>query len=75
VNMTIPSLLRQFKLMFGKGVHEYFIERKMELAKNMILRRRLTIKKLSEILGYKQPSPFIKTFSRLHGFSPGSLNR
>jgi len=75
VNMSIPSLLRQFKLMYGKGIHEYFIERKMELAKKMILRQGLPIKALSEILGYKQPSPFIKTFTRLHGFSPGTLNR
>ena len=75
VNMSMPSLLRQFRLMYGKGIHEYFIERKMELAKKMILHRGLTIKTLSEIFGYKQSSPFIKTFARLHGFSPGTLNR
>jgi AraC-like DNA-binding protein len=73
LNMSVPSLLRQFKLMFGKGIHEYFIERKMELAKKIIMKRKLTIKKLSMMFGYKQSSPFIETFTRLHGFSPGNL--
>jgi AraC-like DNA-binding protein len=47
----------------------------MELAKKMIMTQKLTVKKLSTILGYKQPSPFIETFARHHGFSPGILNR
>ena len=75
LNMSVPSLLRQFKLMFGKGIHEYFIERKMALAKKIIMRQKVTIKKLSMMFGYNQPSPFIETFTRLHGFSPGTLKR
>lgn len=73
VNMSVSSLLRQFKLLFGKSVYEYYIERKMELAKKMILENKISIKEMAKMLGYNQPSPFIETFTKQYGCSPGSL--
>jgi AraC-like DNA-binding protein len=73
VNMSTSSLLRQFKAMYGKSPHEYYIGKKMMLARKMILENKLTIKKLAESLGYKQASHFIETFTRHYGYSPGTL--
>jgi AraC-like DNA-binding protein len=72
VNLSSSSLLRQFKLLFGKGICEYYIERKMELAKKMLQEGRLSLKETANLLGYKQITPFIKNFTKLHGFSPGA---
>jgi AraC-like DNA-binding protein len=32
-----------------------------------------TVKKAAEMLGYKQASPFIETFSKQFGYSPGTF--
>jgi AraC-like DNA-binding protein len=73
VNMSVSSLLRQFKLIFGKSINKYYVEKKMELAKKMILENSLTVKEMAEMLGYNQASPFIECFTKYHGYSPGSL--
>ena len=73
VNMSASSLLRQFRAMYGKSIHEYYISQKMELAKRAILDGKTTVKEIAEMLGYKQASPFIDSFTKYHGFSPGSL--
>lgn len=73
VNMSVSSLLRQFKLIFGKSIYQYYTEKKMEIAKNMILENGFTVKETAEVLGYNQASPFIECFTKYHGYSPGSL--
>jgi AraC-like DNA-binding protein len=73
VNLSVSSLLRQFRLIYGKSIYEYHIERKMELAKKMILEEGKPVAKLAEMLGYKQASHFIESFTKYHGYSPGSL--
>jgi AraC-like DNA-binding protein len=73
VNLSVSSLLRQFKMIFGKSMYEYYVERKMELAKKMILENKMTVKAMAAMLGYKQVSAFIQTFTKQHGYSPGTL--
>ena len=73
VNMSVPTLLRKFKLIHGKSIHGYYVEKKMELAKRMILEHNITIKRMANILGYKQVSAFIETFSKEFGYTPGNL--
>ncbi len=73
LNMSVSSLLRQFKIMYGKSIHDYYTEKRMELAKKMVLEENRTIKEIALMLGYNQASPFIEAFSKLYGYSPGSL--
>ena len=73
VNMSVSSLLRQFKLMYGKNIYAYYVEKKMEFAKKMIQENNIAVKEIAEILGYNQASPFIEAFTKHHGYSPGSL--
>lgn len=73
VNMSVSSLFRQFKLMFGKSIYEYILEKKMELAKKMMVEERMDVKTIAARLGYNQASPFIEAFTKWHGCSPGRL--
>jgi AraC-like DNA-binding protein len=73
INMSTSSLLRQFKALYGKSLHEYYTGKKMEMARRMVMEKQITIKKLAETLGYKQASHFIETFTRHYGYSPGCL--
>jgi AraC-like DNA-binding protein len=73
VNLSVSSLLRQFKLLHGKSIQEYCVEKKMDLAKTLLLKNRITIKETAELLGYKRVSSFIETFAKQHGCSPGTL--
>jgi AraC-like DNA-binding protein len=73
VNMSVSTLVRQFKTMYGKSVYEYHIEKKMELAKKMIQEEKISIKEVAKMVGYKRVSPFIESFTKQYGCTPGSL--
>jgi AraC-like DNA-binding protein len=73
VNMSPSSLYRQFKAFYGKSLYEYYIEKKMELAKKMIIEDGLTVKHVAHLLGYNQGSPFIAMFKKQYGCCPGLL--
>lgn len=73
VNMSVSSLLRRFKLIYGKSIHEYYVDKKMELARKMIIENRLPVKEMASLLGYNQSSAFIESFTNKHGYSPGTL--
>ena len=73
VNMSVSSLLRRFKLIYGKSIHEYYVDKKMELARKMIIENRLPVKEMAQLLGYNQSSAFIESFTKQHGYSPGTL--
>jgi AraC-like DNA-binding protein len=73
VNMSVSSLLRQFKLVFGKSIYEYHLERKMDFAKKMLLENNISVKGMAAMIGYNQPSAFIDCFTKYHGYSPGRL--
>ena len=73
VNLSTSTLLRQFKHVFGKGLQEYYLAKKMEMARTMIIKNHFTIKHVAEALGYRQVSAFIETFTKIYGYSPGTL--
>ena len=39
----------------------------------MIIESRLPVKEMAQLLGYNQPSAFIESFTKQHGYSPGAL--
>ncbi|TDH24014.1 AraC family transcriptional regulator [Segetibacter sp. 3557_3] len=73
VNMSVASLSRQFKKIYGKSISEYHLGEKMEWAKKIIIENDFPVKEVAMMLGYHQPSSFIDCFSKYHGFSPGTL--
>jgi len=73
VNMSVPSLVRKFRMIHGKSIHEYYLSKKMELARKIIIELGIPIKHIADIMGYNQPSAFIESFAKHYGYTPGQL--
>ena len=69
------SLKRQFKAVFGKGIYQYYLFKKMQLAKMILEERRVTVNILAEEMGYQKASHFINQFKKHHGYAPGEMIR
>lgn len=72
-SLSESTLKRQFKQVYGKAIYEYYLYKKMELAKRMLLDENMTISQVAYSLGYEKASPFIRIFKRQFGVSPGSM--
>ncbi|SDZ74096.1 AraC-type DNA-binding protein [Arachidicoccus rhizosphaerae] len=68
------KLKTEFRQLFGKPLYQYFQDRQMEVAKNMVLEDQMLIKDISFKLGYESPGKFAQAFKKCHGFSPSALN-
>lgn len=75
VALSESTLKRYFKLIYGKSVYEYYLNKKMEMARDLLLQKPLTVNETAEILGYEKVSNFIDIFKKHHGYSPGSLKK
>ena len=70
-NMSSSTLKRQFKLLNGTTIYQYYLTRKMEHAKEL-LEGEKKISEVAYLLGYENVSHFIKMFKKHYGVSPGS---
>lgn len=75
VALSESTLKRYFKLIYGRSIYEYYLNRKMELARELIVQRPLTVNETAEIMGYEKVSNFIDIFKKYHGCSPGSIKK
>jgi AraC-like DNA-binding protein len=73
--LSESTLKRHFKMMFGKSIYEYYLEKKMEYAKRLLLEKPLTVKEVAYRLGYEKTSNFIHMFKKFHSYSPGHLKK
>ena len=73
VAMSESTLRRHFKLVFGKNIYEYYLEKKMDYANRMLLNQRYNVNEVASKLGYEKVSSFINSFKKYYGFSPGSI--
>ena len=64
------TLCNEFKRMTGKSPQEYLAEKKMEYAKNLVLTTSISMSEISELIGFKSGSHFIRKFSKVYGISP-----
>ncbi len=63
-------LKKYFKLMFGQTIFNFLQSHKMQLAKQMLLEKKLPIGQISADLGYKNPSNFSANFYKYYGYLP-----
>ncbi len=61
---------RRFKAQTGLSPKQYRIEMRHHRAKNLLLNSELTVKEISEQLGYSSPFHLSQEFSRIAGVSP-----
>lgn len=75
VAMSRSSLKRYFKSVFKKNVYEYYLGLKMELARQMLVEKALSVNEVASMLGYEKVSHFILMFRKHYGVSPGSIKK
>ena len=68
-------LFRVFKAETGKTMMEYFMEMKMEKAKQLLRENELSVKEIAELLAFNEPNYFTKTFKRSVGVTPSAYKR
>lgn len=68
-------LSAMFKSVTKISLREYFLNRKLEVAKSLIEENKLKIYEISEKLHYSTPNAFTKAFKNKYGYAPKSKNR
>ena len=68
-------LFRVFKAETGKSIIEYFIEMKVDLAKQLLLEDKLSVREISAELSFNEPNYFTKTFKRVTGMTPSAYKK
>jgi AraC-like DNA-binding protein len=75
VALSESTLKRYFKIFFGTSVYDYYLQKKMHLAKGMLLEKMMTVNEIADMMGYEKVSNFIDIFKKHHGFSPGAIKK
>lgn len=63
--------IRIFRKEFGTTPYEYYLEKRIELACNILCSSNISVKGVSDMLGFPDESYFSKVFSKKMGISPG----
>ncbi|MBS1663497.1 MAG: helix-turn-helix domain-containing protein [Bacteroidetes bacterium] len=71
--LSESTLKRHFKAVYGKTMYDYYLEKKMELAKWLLQERKTSVSETAYKLGYEKVSAFISMFKKYHHILPGSL--
>ncbi len=66
-------LSRTFKALTGENISDYISRRRMEMAKELLTRRHLSIKHAAQMTGYSDLAYFYKVFKKFYGVPPGEL--
>ncbi|MBX9459641.1 MAG: AraC family transcriptional regulator [Rhizobium sp.] len=70
VQLTRSHLSRRFKATFGVAPHRYLVQRRMEMAKRLLIETPLAISEVSEATGFTSPGVFIRAFREMIGVTP-----
>jgi AraC-like DNA-binding protein len=71
--LSESTLKRHFKAIYGKTMYEYYLGKKMELAKWLLQEKKISVSETAYMLGYEKVSAFIIIFKKYHKVLPGSL--
>jgi AraC-like DNA-binding protein len=75
VALSESTLKRYFKLIYGKSVYDYYLNKKMDLARTILSQKPYSVNEIAELMGYEKVSHFIEIFKKHQGCSPGSINK
>ena len=67
------KLKTEFKQLFGKPVYQYFKERQMQLASQLLMQNQLAVKEVAYKLGYENTSKFSAAFKKYHDVLPSEV--
>lgn len=74
MGMSVSNLQRVFRASYGQTIGEYIRQRRLEIARDAIVRERKSIGEAAYLAGYLHTSNFTNAFKRLFGVPPGTLN-
>lgn len=72
-NMSISTLRRHFKIVFGQNIHEYFQKKKMMWAKIQLEKGEKNITEIAGALGFVKPANFSTAFRKEFGILPKKI--
>jgi AraC family transcriptional activator of pyochelin receptor len=75
VGLNEYKLKHGFKLLFGTTVYGYLTQKRLELARNMLLDTDRTAAEVSFMLGYSSPQHFSQAFKQHFGVTPKSMRK
>jgi AraC-like DNA-binding protein len=64
------TLKEGYRYLFGKTIHQYHADYKLEYAMQMLSSGELLVKEIAFRIGYQNPSHFISAFKKKYGFTP-----
>lgn len=64
------TLREGYRFLFGKTIHQYHADHKLESAMQMLASGELLVKEVAYRIGYQNPSHFISAFKKKYGFTP-----
>ena len=70
--MKESKLTKGFKQLYHIAIHEYYLQCSMERAKEM-LKSGAQVKEVAITFGYSTSGSFSRAFTKLYGFTPGSI--
>ena len=71
--MSESNLKKHFRIVYGKNIYEYYLDKKMDLARTMLLNEGNSISKVAYSLGYEKVASFSKAFVKKFGLLPSHL--
>jgi AraC family transcriptional regulator len=74
-HMSVSQFGRTFKKTTGLTPHRWLVQRRVERAKDLLLRSMLPLAEIALDCGFSEQSHFTRTFTRMVGTSPGEWRR
>ncbi len=75
VELSQFHFLRLFRAACGKTPHQYLVERRVEVAKSILLRENVPLAEVAYRVGFADQSHLTRHFRRIIGAPPGQLRR
>jgi len=74
LHTSSTKLQSLFKIVYQTSIFQYYRDKQMVLALQMLKAKPISVKEIASIFGYQSPSKFSAAFKKYHHFSPTDLS-
>lgn len=75
VGLSESSLKKYFRMTFDTSIYDFYLQKKMEHARSLLVEKQLPVKEVAYMLGYEKCGSFIRIFKKHFNLSPGMLQK
>lgn len=75
IGIAVFTLQRIFKARTGQSIAAYYLQARIERAKELLTSTRMTLQAIAEAVGYTEGNNFQIAFKRVTGMTPGEWRR